>query len=98
MAQANIRYRIKPGYTVRAFMDEYLVIPVSNPGSEEAKMAVLSPVGEFVWRFLQEPHTFEELLRGLTDEFEVAEAEAAADIVEFLNELDSYGFLLKEDV
>jgi hypothetical protein len=61
-------------------------------------MAVLSPVGEFIWSFLQEPHTFEELLRGLTDEFEVAEAEAAADIVDFLDELDSYGFLIKEDV
>ena len=91
------RYHLKPGYAVRAFMDEYLVIPVGAPGADDSKMAVLSPVAEFIWSLLQEPRSFEELLEGLTAEFDVAEDVAAADIEEFLKELDSYGFLLKED-
>ena len=90
-------YRRKTGYVVRAFMDEYLMIPVDAPGADDAKMAVLSPVAEFIWSLLQEPRSFEELLEGLTAEFDVAEDVAAADIEEFLKELDSYGFLLKED-
>ena len=90
-------YRRKTGYVVRAFMDEYLMIPVDAPGADDAKMAVLSPVAEFIWSLLEEPRSFEELLEGLTAEFDVAEDVAAADIEEFLKELDSYGFLLKED-
>ena len=90
-------YRRKTGYVVRAFMDEYLMIPVDAPGADDAKMAVLSPVAEFIWALLEEPRSFEELLEGLTAEFDVAEDVAAADIEEFLKELDSYGFLLKED-
>lgn len=97
MSQANTRYRIKSGYTIRAFLDEYLVIPISNPGGEASKMAVLSPVGEFIWTSLQEPHSFDELLEGTTAEFDVAEDVAAADIQEFLKELDAHGFLLKEE-
>ena len=90
-------YRRKTGYVVRAFLDEYLMIPVDAPGADDAKMAVLSPVAEFIWSLLQEPRSFEELLEGLTAEFDVAEDVAAADIEEFLKELDSHGFLLKED-
>ncbi len=87
-------YQLKPGYAVRAFMDEYLVIPVGTPGSDDSKMAVLSPVAEFIWSLLEEPHTFEELLKAVTDDFEVSADVAEPDIREFLQELESNGFLV----
>lgn len=86
-------YQLKPGYTVRAFMDEYLVIPIGAPGAEDSKMAVLSPVAEFIWTLLEQPRTFEELLLAVTDEFDVETAVAQTDIRDFLQELESYGFL-----
>ncbi len=87
-------YVLKPGYAVRAFMDEYLVIPVGAPGADDAKMAVLSPVGEFIWSQLSEPRTFAELLAAVTDEFEVTPDVAAPDIREFLAELAENHFLM----
>lgn len=90
-------YRIRPGYAIRAFMDEYLVIPVGAPGAEDSKMAVLSPVAEFIWEQLQEPRPVSALLRAVTDEFEVDAEEAEKDIVEFLLELKKQHFLLMED-
>ena len=86
-------YQLKPGYAVRAFMDEYLVIPVSAPGADDSKMAVLSPVAEFIWTLLEEPRTSAELLLAVTEEFDVDASTAEADIREFLQELESHGFL-----
>jgi hypothetical protein len=86
-------YQLKSGYAVRAFMDEYLVIPVGAPGADDSKMAVLSPVAEFIWTLLEEPRTSAELLLAVTEEFDVDASTAEADIREFLQELESHGFL-----
>ncbi len=77
-------------------MDEYLVIPVGAPGADDSKMAVLSPVAEFIWSLLEEPRTFGELLGSVTDEFEVDAEVAGSDIVDFLRELENHHFLLME--
>ena len=87
-------YQLKPGYAIRAFMDEYLVIPVGSPGSDDSKMAVLSPVAEFIWSLLEEPHTLGELIKAVTNDFEVSDDVAEPDIREFLRELETNGFLL----
>lgn len=89
-------YQLKPGYAVRAFMDEYLVIPVGTPGADDSKMAVLSPVAEFIWSLLEEPRTFGELLAAVTDEFEVTADIAGPDIQDFLRELEEHHFLTME--
>ena len=86
-------YQLKPGYTVRAFMDEYLVIPVGSPGADDSKMAVLSPVAEFIWSLLEEPRTFGELLTAVTEEFDVTAEVAAPDIQDFLDQLHTHQLL-----
>ena len=92
----DIRYQLKPGYAVRAFMDEYLVIPVGAPGADDSKMAVLSPVAEFIWSLLEVPRGFGEILSAVTDEFEVTAEVAEPDIRDFLRELEEHHFLLME--
>ncbi len=87
------RFRLKSGYAVRAFMDEYLVIPVASPEKGDAKMAVLNPVGEFIWTRLGSFCTFEELVTAVTEEFEVSAEVASEDIRDFLRELQKHGFL-----
>ena len=91
------QYHLRPGYTVRAFMDEYLVIPTGAPGADDSKMAVLNPVAEFIWSLLEKPHTFGEILTAVTDEFEVTADVAEEDILSFLRELEDHHFLQTED-
>jgi hypothetical protein len=74
-------------------MDEYLVIPVDTPGAEDSKMAVLSPVAEFIWSLLEQPRSFAEILQAVTDEFEVETERAEADVADFLRELEDHRFL-----
>lgn len=88
-------YRIKEGYTLRNFFDEYLVIPVGMSEDIETKVGILNSVGEIIWKTLQKDSTFQDLLTAVTSEFEVTENVASKDIEEFLDQLDKYNFLEK---
>ena len=88
-------YRVKEGYTLRDFFDEYLVIPVGLTEDMDTKVGILNSVGEVIWKTLQKDSTFQDLLTAVTKEFEVTEEEASKDIEDFLEQLDQYKFLRK---
>lgn len=91
----HVVYRIKEGYTLRDFLNEYLVIPVGLSEDTGTKVGILNSVGEVLWKTLQKDSTFQDLLTAVTDEFEVTEEEASKDIEDFLGQLDRYKFLKK---
>ena len=51
----------------------------------------VGPVGACVWEALSEPRTIEELVQLVTDEFDVAESDAGADIAVFVEQLVQAG-------
>ena len=87
------KYQIKKGYTLRGFLEEYLVIPIGLSEDIDTKVGILNSTGEVIWKTLQEEVTFKELLTAVVDEFEVTEKEASEDIREFLEQLKKYNFL-----
>lgn len=89
----HVVYRIKEGYTLRNFLDEYLVIPVGLSEDIDTKVGILNSVGEVLWKTLQKDSTFQDLLTAVIDEFEVTEEVASKDIEEFLEQLKQYRFL-----
>lgn len=93
MKKAREQYRIKEGYCVRELCGEGLVIPVSRDTINENQMAILSPIGMFLWNRLETGQTFGDLLTALLAEYDVSREDAAADITEFLSELDAHKYL-----
>lgn len=91
----DLKYRAAPGYVVREFMEEFLLIPVENIGAQEARLAILNPSGQFLWEQLQQERTLAELTTAMCGAFEVAEETAAADIREFLELLENNHCLVK---
>lgn len=90
-----MRYKTSPGYVVREFIDEYLLIPVGAPGAENARLAILNPTGQFLWEQMQQERTMEELTAAMCAGFDVAEETAAEDIREFLELLENHHCLVK---
>ena len=88
------RYRVKEGYCVREIGGEGLVIPVSRDTMRENQMAILSPVGIFLWSRLEKEQTFDDLVAAVLAEYEVDREKAAADITQFLGELDARQYLI----
>jgi hypothetical protein len=96
--KTDTKFRIRPGYILRPFLDECLVIPVGAPQGTERKISILNPVGEFVWQQLAgEGKTFSELLEAVLGEFEIDLETASRDITDFLDELKENQYLEMEE-
>ena len=95
--KAKTLYQIRPGYSLRSFCDENLVVPVAKETLSENQVAILSPVGRFLWDRLQSGQTFGDLLTALLAEYAVSRDEAEKDIEAFLSELDANQYLVKEN-
>jgi hypothetical protein len=95
LEENNIIYRICPGYVLRPFLEECLVIPVGMQQDVEPSMGILNPVGQFLWELLQDGKSFQELLHAVVEEFDVDSQTAAQDIQDYLKELDEHHYLMK---
>lgn len=96
MKKAREQHRIVDGYCVRDLCGEGLVIPVRQDTISKNQMAILSPVGMFLWDRLEKGQTFGDLLTALLAEYDVSREEAVKDIEDFLSELDAHQYLVKE--
>lgn len=85
--EKQVRYRIREGYSLREIAGEYLAIPVLLSDDADSKVAILSESGQFLWEQLREEKTPDELVRAVTDEFDVSAEEAERDIKEFIEQL-----------
>ncbi|MGN0794063.1 MAG: PqqD family peptide modification chaperone [Aristaeellaceae bacterium] len=72
--------KIKPGFTLRHVVDEYLVMPTGENIKRFGGTVVLNEVSAFIFEQLQQPISREDLLAQMLAEFEVDEATAAADL------------------
>ena len=85
--------KIKKDYITRTIAGETVVVPTGEAASRLNGMITLNETAAFIWKFLQEAHTKEELLEALLEEFEVDEACAQADIEGFTGMLMENGML-----
>lgn len=60
-------------------------------------LITVNEVGVSIWNMLQNEVTFDELVKGILDEYEVEEAVAREDIREFLDTLIGGGILEADD-
>lgn len=57
------------------------------------RLSKVCPVGSFLWDRLNTGQTFGDLMAAVLAEYDVGPDEAAADITEFLSELDAHKYL-----
>ncbi len=91
------KYQALSGYVLREWDGEYLLIPVKLSAGNKPQMAILNACGGFLWEALQESRSFGELLKLLTDEYEVTKDQAEADIREFLDMLNGFELLVSSE-
>ena len=88
--------KIAEGFILRNVVDEWIVMPQGTNIKNFEGAIVLNEVSAFIWKQLENSISREDLLKAILDEFEVNEQEAAADLDEFLGELEERNFLLKD--
>ena len=88
--------RVDKEFVLREIAGEYIIIPTGKTVLEFNGLITVNEVGVSLWNMLQNEVTFDELVRGILDEYEVEESVAREDIQEFLDVLIDRGVITKD--
>ena len=89
--------KVQKEFVLREIAGDYVIIPTGKTVLTFNGLITVNEVGADLWKMLQSDVTFEELLRGILEEYEVDEETAREDIREFLEKLQQGGILDKID-
>ena len=79
--------KIKDGYLLREVAGNHVVVPTGKATLDFSGVITLNGTGAFLWKLLNTDRTEPELLSAILDEYEIKEAVAKADLLEFLGRL-----------
>lgn len=88
-------YQANSGYVVRQVIDEYLLIPVKMQEQGDTQLAIMNETGKFLWEQMQGGCSVQDLLKAMTEEYQISENEALADILDFISDLKERKLLLE---
>lgn len=91
MSQETVRYRRNPDYIFRKIVDELVLVPIKQNVADMDAIYTMNPVGATIWEKLESEPTLDELRAAVLDEFDAAPEVVAADLLEFLAELEDAG-------
>jgi coenzyme PQQ synthesis protein D (PqqD) len=81
------RYARADHIVSRRVAGESILVPLASRGADIQAIYDLNPAGAFIWEQLDGSHTGAEVVRLLTEAFEVEADQAAADYLAFVGQL-----------
>jgi hypothetical protein len=91
LEQADIRYERNPDFVFRRIVDEMVLVPIRQDVADMDCIYTMNTMGAFIWGKLDEGATLGDLQAAIENEYDVDSQAAAADLQEFLAELESAG-------
>jgi hypothetical protein len=85
--------KIKKGFAKRAIAGSNIVVPVGSASKTFNGMITLNESGSFFWDCLTAETTLDEVVKKVTDEYDVTPERARKDIEKFVDMLQSNGLL-----
>lgn len=89
--------RVEKEFVLREIAGDYIIIPTGKTVLEFNGLVTVNEVGVSLWKMLQEEITFDGLVAGILEEYDVDESVAREDIREFLDRMMDSGILAKEN-
>lgn len=87
-------YKLKDGFVVRKIGGQIVAVPVGRQTSEIHGMIALTESAELLWNALKDGAEEADLVKLITDTYEVDESRALEDVKKFLDGLKEQGALL----
>ena len=85
--------QIKKELIKREIAGDTILVPVGKTVYDSNGLFALNELGAFIWDLLPGVNSREEILEAVLAEYEVSREEAAADITDFLDKLESLGLI-----
>lgn len=88
--------KLEKEFVLREIAGDYVIIPVGKTVIEFNGLITVNEVGVSIWNMLQNEVTFDQIVQGILNEYEVEESVAREDIREFLDQLIGGGILTED--
>ena len=82
--------RVDKEFVLREIAGDYIIIPTGKTVLEFNGLVTVNEVGVSLWKMLQNEVTFDDLVNGILEEYDVEEAVVREDIREFLDDYDAF--------
>ena len=84
-------YRKSRSMVARAIAEELVLVPIRQNVGNLQSIYNLNEAGAYVWNLLDNELSLEEIVSKVCQEYEVPRTQANADIVKFIEKLESFG-------
>ena len=85
--------KIKDGFMLRRFGDDYIAVAVGDDSENFNKLITINSVGAFIYNFLKEDKTRDEVVAAMLEKYDVSEETASRDADIFIENLKTAGLL-----
>ena len=92
-----IKYQANPDFLMREIGQDFLLVPVNHTGVFENSMLSLNESCGFLWKFFQTPHTVQEAIEEVKQNFSGDEETIAADVQAFIREYVKFDLLIEKE-
>ncbi len=89
----NIIYKKKNKFVVREMGNELILVPLAGNVAKMNEMFTMNETGKFIWENIEENTTSDDIIKMLTETFDVDETTAQHDLENFIERL--FAVLLK---
>lgn len=89
--------KVQKEFVLREIAGDYVIIPTGKTVLTFNGLITVNEVGADLWKMLQSDVTFDDLLNGILETYDVDKETAREDIQEFLDTLSKAGILDKPE-
>jgi len=76
-----------PDFLLKDVAGKQVLVPVGKAAAAFPGMITVNSTGKFIWEFLAQPHSFEEVVEAMTRQYEVTAETAQKDAQVFIDRL-----------
>lgn len=84
---------VKTDFVLRQIAGNWVVMPIGEQTLNMPGILTVNDSGAMLWKLLEREQTVQSLVQALTEEYDVSEQTAEADVKEFLEKLQNAGCL-----
>ena len=85
--------KVNSDFVMRNIAGENILVPTGEAAEKFNGMITMNEVAAFMWQYIDEVESKEDLVKMVLNEFEVDEETATRDVENFINELSSINMI-----
>ena len=90
MTSLDSVYSHSPNIVTRKTGNEYILVPVANNIADMNSVFTLNESGAFIWELIDGNRNTGEIIRALTEEYDIDNDAAGKDVFSFLENMSKY--------